>query len=70
MQSHSSPHRAGFRVSEVAGMFGISRKTLYEWIKRGWAPKPKKFGKLSIFFHSDIEDIEERARLRAEESEL
>lgn len=43
-------------VEEVAQAFSISRKTLYEWIKKGELPPPFKIGRSSRWRVKDIED--------------
>lgn len=48
------------RVSEVAARYGISRSTVWRWLKKGKIPKPIKLGEDSTRWRlSDLEAWEQ-----------
>jgi len=50
-------------VFEACEMLGVSKPTLYNWIHRGWLPKPIKKHETSIFFNkADIEKAKEHLK--------
>lgn len=42
-------------LGEAARRLGISRETLYRWVRRGEFPEPIKQGKKSFYALSDLE---------------
>jgi len=48
---------------EACEILGISKPTLYNWIHRGWLPKPIKKHETSIYFYrEDIEKAKEHLK--------
>jgi len=44
------------RLPEVLDRVGVSKSTLYAWIRAGLFPKPVPLGTLSVWVESEIED--------------
>jgi len=50
------------RYPEVVRLVGVSRREIERWIAAGIFPKPRKIGRVSLFFLSEIEAFMERLR--------
>ena len=48
------PSEGFARPAQVAFAFGVSRGTLYNWIKRGIFPAPQKFGNSMTVWPVDV----------------
>jgi len=56
-------------VFEACEILGVSKPTIYNWISRGWLPKPIKKHETSLFFNkSDIEKA--KAHLKEMENKI
>lgn len=44
------------KPEQVAGLIGVSRKTVMDWKRAGKLPKPLTVGKKSYWFKSQIEE--------------
>jgi excisionase family DNA binding protein len=43
-------------LDDVCAVFGVTRMTIYKWVKAGRFPKPYRPGKRRVFWHpADIE---------------
>jgi predicted DNA-binding transcriptional regulator AlpA len=50
--------KAVYQSSDIMTMFGISRATVWRWVKNGTLPKPVKFGtRLNVWKPEQIEDF-------------
>jgi predicted DNA-binding transcriptional regulator AlpA len=50
--------KAVYQSSDIMTMFGISRATLWRWVKNGTLPAPVKFGaRLNVWKPDQIEDF-------------
>jgi predicted DNA-binding transcriptional regulator AlpA len=53
--------KAVYQSSDIMTMFGISRATVWRWVKNGTLPKPVKFGtRLNVWKPDQIEDFIEK----------
>ena len=44
-------------IDEVAALFAVSKSTIYRRVRNGEFPKPIKFGSLTRFQQSDVDQI-------------
>jgi predicted DNA-binding transcriptional regulator AlpA len=50
--------KAVYQSSDIMRMFGISRATVWRWVKNGTLPAPVKFGtRLNVWKPDQIEDF-------------
>jgi prophage regulatory protein len=56
MQEHCQPERA-LRQAEVCQRFGISRSTLWAWVKRGSCPRPFHIGRSARWREAELNDF-------------
>jgi predicted DNA-binding transcriptional regulator AlpA len=50
--------KAVYQSADIMTMFGISRATVWRWVKNGTLPKPVKFGtRLNVWKPEQIEDF-------------
>ena len=54
--------KALLTAQEVAEYFGVTRQTVYNWIKSGLLPEPIKLGRLSRWRLVDIEQRLEKLK--------
>lgn len=45
------------KFSDVAAYFKVSRGTIYDWIRRGIFPKPRRIGPNVFWTEGDIEKV-------------
>jgi predicted DNA-binding transcriptional regulator AlpA len=48
-------------INEVCEELGLAKSSVYEWVKRGWLPKPTKVEKVTSFWTK--EDVEKAKKL-------
>ncbi len=51
------PERRYYRMTDLMQMIGVSRKTIWDWQRRGIFPKPIRIGGLVLYRIKDVEDF-------------
>ena len=56
------PQAEFLRRGELLARLGISRKTLYNWVRDGFFPKPIKRGAVHLWTEADLAEWAQSAR--------
>lgn len=49
------------KANDIAFVYGVSRATVYNYIKRGIFPQPRKIGQLSFFDKDEVDEYFKKA---------
>ena len=48
-----------YNITHAAKELGVTRQTLYNWIKKGWVVPKRDYRKYPVFTEQDIKQIKE-----------
>lgn len=47
--------KKAYRLTELMNMFGVSKPSIYRWIKNDGFPRPVKIGQISLWSTNDVD---------------
>ena len=65
-QKMNSRAERQFRIKQVAEMFTVSVREVWRLVARGELARPVKIGRCSVWFESDIVELQARLRTQRE----
>jgi len=62
--------RERYTITEIANEIGVTRQTIYYWIKKGWLRPKRDYRNYPVFTKADLEHIKKWQRTLREEKPL